>query len=414
MARNILNFVESKAGGVLVPSLGADPTLAPNVNSEGLYINGISKTFDRKRGKVLDKITMHVPKDSFFALLGPSGCGKSTLLRIIAGLEYPDEGEIYLDGKDISKLPAQLRPVNTVFQSFALFPHLTVFENIAFGLRAQGTFNTSSYKIGLIVESLQLSGLEEVYPDQLSGGQQQRVALARALVNEPKVLLLDEPMSHLDDYLKCKVGQDLRDLQERLGTIFIMVTHDREDAMAISNQMAIINKGKIIQHDKPRSIFSKPNCTFVAEFMGKANIFEAKRTDDRSKAFLPFCQVGFQEDIFWDTAWVLINPDTISIQDPIESTSLEGDSPLGTVKATIVQVRYKGYNVELLCKLPNLSPGNQGHSLLQVLTTDHAREWKQGETLSLQIDAKEMVILGEPSSHASGLDKAQAMGSLLI
>jgi spermidine/putrescine transport system ATP-binding protein len=356
-------------------------------------IDNVSKTFDPSRGRVLDRVCLTIEPDSFFALLGPSGCGKSTLLRLIAGLEFPDEGRIILDGEDITTYPPQARPVNTVFQNFALFPHLNAYNNIVFGLKAQKALNSRTEAIVRdTISALQLDGLDKVYPDELSGGQQQRVALARALVNQPKVLLLDEPMSHLDDYLKSKVGQDLLELQRRLRTIFIMVTHDREDSMTVSSDMAILHEGRIVQQDRPRLLFSRPNSAFVAEFMGKANVFRAERDAfDPETARLPFMDVPMGAPVPWESALVLINPDSLMLEPP----SGPGDG-LVDITGRIEQVRYRGYNVELVFSLRNLvsgNPGTQPHSRLQVLTSNHARDWIPGEEVTLYLRPSEILTL---------------------
>jgi ABC-type Fe3+/spermidine/putrescine transport system ATPase subunit len=362
-------------------------------------IENVSKTFDPRRGKVLDRVCLTIEPDSFFALLGPSGCGKSTLLRLIAGLEFPDEGRIILDGTDITKAPPQARPVNTVFQNFALFPHLNVYNNIIFGLKAQKAVNDRT--MGIVadtVSALQLNGLERVFPDELSGGQQQRVALARALVNQPKVLLLDEPMSHLDDYLKSKVAQDLLELQRRLKTIFIMVTHDREDSMTVSSDMAILHGGRIVQQDRPRLLFSRPNSAFVAEFMGKGNVFRAERDGlDPCTVVLPFMSVDMSFPVPWESALVLINPDSLMLEPPADARD-----GLVELSARIDQARYRGYHVELVCSLRNLFSGRPDappFSRVQVLTPNHAREWTPGETVTLYLKPHEILTLESRGGH---------------
>jgi ABC-type Fe3+/spermidine/putrescine transport system ATPase subunit len=364
-------------------------------DDKGLILENISKIYDKDRGKVLDSVNLEIKPRSFFALLGPSGCGKSTLLRIIAGLEYHDSGNVILGDVDVTQFPPQSRPVNMVFQTFALFPHFTVFDNISFGLMAKGMKKTDYTPIVKeAIESLRLSGLENVYPDQLSGGQQQRVALARALVNKPRVLLLDEPMSHLDDYLKAKVGQDLRNLQESLGTIFIMVTHDREDAMAISTDMAILNEGKIAQIGKPKTIFSKPLSTFVARFMGKGNVFPAKKDSKYGNvAHLPFCEVKYDDTLAWDETNVLINPENIRI---LSSGEKLPSSAAVEIKGNFVRARYRGYNVEIVVKVPNGNSNFPGkapeYSHLQILASpgDEA-DWENNALLTLYVDPKEIV-----------------------
>ncbi|MDR1040521.1 MAG: ABC transporter ATP-binding protein [Deltaproteobacteria bacterium] len=398
------NFGSPSAGNSLVHP-AADPVPGP-YPAGSLVIEGVSKTFDSKRGKVLDSVSLTVLPDTFFALLGPSGCGKSTLLRLIAGLEYPDEGRIILDNIDITNAPPQARPVNTVFQSFALFPHLTVYGNIIFGLKAQKALNARNMTIvHETISALQLDGLEKVFPDELSGGQQQRVALARALVNQPKVLLLDEPMSHLDDYLKSKVGQDLQELQRRLKTIFVMVAHDREDSMTISSDMAILHDGRIVQHAPPKRLFSRPNSVFVAEFMGKANVFPARRSETDPWSFeLPFLSVSESQPVLWEKAMMLINPDALRLSPPA------ADVNFSEFKLRIEQARYRGYHVELVCSIDNAFPGMfpdaPSRSKLQVLTADHAREWVPGDDVTLYLDHSEIVILecqGEPAAFADEL-----------
>jgi ABC-type Fe3+/spermidine/putrescine transport system ATPase subunit len=443
-------------------------------SNPGLSIKGVYKTFEPTKGPVLQNINLDVPANSFFALLGPSGCGKSTLLRIIAGLETLDSGSIYLNGVDITRYPANLRKVNTVFQNFALFPHLTVRDNIAFGLKAQGIFEAKKDLFLQTIESLELDGLEYRYPDQLSGGQQQRVALARALVNEPQVLLLDEPMSHLDEYLKSKVSQDLLRLQRKNKTIFLMVTHDREEAMSICNYMAILNKGQIVQKDEPNTLYFSPRSVFVAEFMGKANIYEGSLVD--KSVTLPFYSDG-EAVSSENLGKVLINPEFISVRKqkrvkkanaisrlkkrkaslsipleapadaPIEETLgervlsygmvsngeiLSGPSvetftetlspqsnyyaraPYSPIKfrgkpkksqntielnAVIDEVRYRGYALELSCKINNTV---EGHSLIQVITNTKDPNWKKGDNLVLSIKKKDLKTL-EPDTLEDAL-----------
>ncbi|MCS7229781.1 MAG: ABC transporter ATP-binding protein [Candidatus Kryptonium sp.] len=237
-----------------------------------IEIQGISKSFGDV--KVLNNIWLSINKGEFFSLLGPSGCGKTTLLRIIAGFEKPDVGKIVIDGVDYTSTPPYKRPVNMVFQNYALFPHLNVFENVAFGLRYQ---NIGKYEIKQrVLEALELvkmSGFEKRKPSELSGGQKQRVALARALVLRPKVLLLDEPLNALDPKLRKEMQIELKKLQHEVGITFIFVTHDQEEALSISDRIAVINSGKIEQIGTGYEIFEKPRTEFVANFMGAKNLF---------------------------------------------------------------------------------------------------------------------------------------------
>jgi spermidine/putrescine transport system ATP-binding protein len=221
----------------------------------------------------VDGISVEIPSGSFFALLGPSGCGKTTTLRMIGGFEEPDEGAIYLGDRDVVGLPPYRRDVNTVFQSYALFPHLSIFENVAFGLRRKGV--DGKQVRGRVEEMLRLVGLEVVgrrRPRQLSGGQQQRVALARALVNRPQVLLLDEPLGALDLKLRKQMQLELKQIQHELGLTFVHVTHDQEEAMTMADAIAVMNDGHIEQLGPPTELYERPATAFVAGFLGVSNL----------------------------------------------------------------------------------------------------------------------------------------------
>jgi len=227
-------------------------------------------------GLVLNDISLHIPAGKFFALLGPSGCGKTTLLRLVAGLDSPDQGEIYLDEEEISHLPIHQRPINIVFQNYALFPHLNVFDNVAYSLKIQKLpKNVIEQKVISLLESFGLGSHIYKSTSQLSGGQQQRVALARAIVNEPEVLLLDEPLAALDFKLREKMLLELIELQDKLKTTFIYVTHDQFEALTVADQMAIMNNdGDIEQVGTPKEIYEFPLSSFVAKFVGTTNILQ--------------------------------------------------------------------------------------------------------------------------------------------
>jgi spermidine/putrescine transport system ATP-binding protein len=224
----------------------------------------------------LDGVSLSVERGEFFCLLGPSGCGKTTLLRIVAGLEKPDQGRVRLAGRDVTSTPPQHRPVNMVFQSYALFPHLSVWDNVAFGPRMRRLpENRIAEKVADVLARVRIEDLAHRRPHQLSGGQQQRVALARALVNEPEVLLLDEPLGALDLQLRRQLQAELRQVQRRLGLTFIHVTHDQEEALALSDRIAVMNRGRIEQVGPPREVYERPRTRFVAEFLGNCNLLEA-------------------------------------------------------------------------------------------------------------------------------------------
>jgi spermidine/putrescine ABC transporter ATP-binding subunit len=227
--------------------------------------------------KALNDVSLAFPDGSFFALLGPSGSGKTTLLRSIAGFIEPEEGEILLDGADIAHTPAHRRNIGMVFQNYALFPHMSVFDNIAFGLSVRGASRADmKEKVGRMLELVRLSGMEQRKPRQLSGGQQQRIALARALVTEPRVLLLDEPLGALDKHLRQEMQIELKQIQRAVGITAIFVTHDQEEALTLSDHIAIINEGRLVQVGAPHDIYENPGSVFAAGFLGDANILRGR------------------------------------------------------------------------------------------------------------------------------------------
>ena len=249
-----------------------DPTEKPIIRFEG-----VTKRFGDFTA--VDKLDLKIYRGEFFALLGPSGCGKTTLMRMLAGFETPTEGHILLDGQDVAPIPPNKRPVNMMFQSYALFPHLTVWENIAFGLKREGM---EKDKIeARVSEMLRLTRLEQFAkrkPHQISGGQRQRVALARSLAKAPKLLLLDEPLGALDKKLRQETQFELMDIQEKTGTTFVIVTHDQEEAMTVASRVAVMDHGKLVQVATPAGIYETPNSVYVADFIGDVNIIEGVAT----------------------------------------------------------------------------------------------------------------------------------------
>ena len=229
--------------------------------------------------EVLKNINLEVEEGEFFSLLGPSGCGKTTLLRILAGFEYPSQGEVFFDDANVTSLPPNLRPSNMVFQNYAIFPHINVQRNIEFGLRKENlSKDEMQQRVENALKMVQLEGYENRYSNQLSGGQRQRIALARALVKQPKVLLLDEPLGALDKKLREEMQIELRNLQKSLGITFIFVTHDQEEAMTMSDRVAVMNKGKILQVSPPKELYDFPVNLFVGDFIGDINLFESQIT----------------------------------------------------------------------------------------------------------------------------------------
>jgi spermidine/putrescine transport system ATP-binding protein len=247
----------------------------------GVELRAISKRFGEVTA--VDDVTLAVPAGELFALLGPSGCGKTTLLRLVAGLEWATSGRVRIGGRDVTRIPAHRRPVNLVFQHYALFPHLTVAENVGFGLRylagprrPRPRRAEAAGKVAAALALVRLSGLDRRYPHQLSGGQRQRVALARALALEPEVLLLDEPLAALDQELRQAMQLELKRLQRAVGITFLLVTHDQQEALALSDRVAVMSQGRIEQVGTPREIFERPATAFVATFTGAANLWDAE------------------------------------------------------------------------------------------------------------------------------------------
>src|SRR4051794_14067646 len=253
-------------------------TFAPwsDATAQGLVgFDGVSKRFAGIAA--VERVSLDIFAGEFFALLGPSGCGKTTLLRLLAGFETPDEGRILLDGEDIARMPPYRRPVNMMFQSYALFPHLSVEGNVAFGLKQERLARSEiATRVEEILALVRLEGFAKRKPHQLSGGQRQRVALARSLVKRPRVLLLDEPLAALDKKLREETQFELMDLQRRLGLTFVIVTHDQEEAMTMADRIGVMDQGRLIQVDVPSMVYEQPASRWVAEFIGDVNLIEAR------------------------------------------------------------------------------------------------------------------------------------------
>ena len=248
-----------------------------------IELKGITKEFilDGETKRVLDHLNLYIRKHEFLTLLGPSGCGKTTLLRIIAGFETPTSGQVLMDGKDVVNVPPYQRKVNTVFQRYALFPHMNVAENIAFGMTLRKVSKAEqNKKVGEMLELVGLSGYGKRKVTSLSGGEQQRVAIARALANEPEVLLLDEPLGALDLKKRKEMQIELKRMQQQLGITFVYVTHDQEEALTMSDTVVVMKKGRIQQIGKPQEVYNEPQNHFVADFIGESNIFEAVMPED--------------------------------------------------------------------------------------------------------------------------------------
>ena len=301
-------------------------------------LKNISKDFDGTT--VLKNINLYVRKKEFVTLLGPSGCGKTTTLRIIGGFEYPSEGTVYFEGKDITNLPPYKRRVNTVFQKYALFPHLNVRDNIAFGLKiAKVPRDEINKRVDRMLDLVNLSGYGKRKVDQLSGGQQQRIAIARALVNEPEVLLLDEPLGALDLKLRKEMQLELKSMQQRLGITFIYVTHDQEEALTMSDTVVVMRDGHILQIGDPKRIYDEPANAFVADFIGESNILRGTMVRDELVHFsgydFPCVDSGFGEDVPVD---VVVRPEDIM---------LVGED-IGQISGVVKSVLFKGVHYEMM------------------------------------------------------------------
>lgn len=277
-----------------------------------LEVEGLAKSFDGR--PVLRDVTLSIPDGQFVTLLGPSGCGKTTFLRILAGFEIADRGRVRLGGRDLLALPPHRRPVNTVFQNYALFPHLSVFENVAFGLRSRRLAESELRpRVEEVLATARIGDLRDRRPQELSGGQRQRVALARALVVEPEVLLLDEPMSALDAHLRHDLQMELRRIQREAGITFVLVTHDQDEAIAVSDRILVMNEGRIEQDGPAEEVYERPASRFVAGFLGRANLIEARRGGDRLAA-TDLGDLRLGQDPSWSTGTLAIRPEDIEIR----------------------------------------------------------------------------------------------------
>lgn len=290
---------------------------------------------------VLKKVNFEIEEGKFYTLLGPSGCGKTTILRIIAGFSEASEGDVYFEGKRINDVPANQRQVNTVFQDYALFPHMNVFENVAFGLKIKKLpKNQITEKVQEALRLVRLDGYSNREISEMSGGQRQRVAIARAIVNEPKVLLLDEPLSALDLKLRTDMQYELRELQRRLGITFIFVTHDQEEALAMSDEIFVLNNGEIVQSGTPVDIYDEPINKFVADFIGESNIVNGTMIDDYLVEFVgkqfECVDGGMRKN---EPIEIVIRPEDLSL------TTVEK----GKLKAKVDTQLFRGVHYEIIC-----------------------------------------------------------------
>ena len=337
-----------------------------------IELRNIKKVFDDT--VVVEDFNLTVKRGEFVTFLGPSGCGKTTTLRMIAGFEFPTEGEILLNGEDISHLPPNLRPINTVFQRYALFPHLNVYENVAFGLNLKKLpRHVIREKVEKVLEVVDLEGFEKRKISTLSGGQQQRIAIARAIVNEPDILLLDEPLGALDLKMRKEMQLELKSMHERLGITFIYVTHDQEEALTMSDKIVVMSDGMIQQTGTPEEIYNEPENAFVADFIGESNIFEGKMAASMT---VGFCGAQFPcvDNVPKDTRVdVVVRPEDVIITRP-------GD---GQIRGVVDSAVFKGMYYEITAIL---SDDNE----VVIQSTRNARV---GEEIGMRIDPDSIHVM---------------------
>ncbi|MBZ5737009.1 ABC transporter ATP-binding protein [Nocardioides mangrovi] len=357
---------------------GAARATARTDSFDGLRLENVTKSFGSFTA--VDDLDLDVPRGSFFALLGPSGCGKTTTLRMVAGLETPTSGGITLAGNDITYAKPYKRPVNTVFQSYALFPHLDIHENVAFGLKRRKVGNVDA-QVTEMLELVELESQARKKPAQLSGGQQQRVALARALINKPEVLLLDEPLGALDLKLRRNMQLELKRIQTEVGLTFIHVTHDQEEAMTMADTVAVMNAGVIEQMGAPQELYENPRTTFVANFLGQSNLIGGT-IKSRAADVVTVDMHGVDVSIpaarchaDGDEGWIGIRPEKVLIGDPGEQLDAPGNSIPGGV---VTDVSFVGVSTQYQVRMPW---GQEIQVFAQ--NTGHRRIYRPGESVEL-------------------------------
>ena len=359
-----------------------------------IAIRGLRKEFEG--GSIaVDGIDLDVASGEFFSLLGPSGCGKTTTLRMLAGFEQPTDGQILIDGTDVAQTPPHKRPVNTVFQSYALFPHMDVWKNVEYGLRWAKDVPKGDRKgkVDAALELVEMTEYAERRPNQLSGGQQQRIALARALVLEPSVLLLDEPLGALDAKLRHSLRAQLTSLQRRVGITFVFVTHDQEEALEMSDRLAVMSRGKIMQLGAPREIYQFPRSEFVADFLGVANLMDVQV--ESSSAGVGRVKLGdftldaqIPEGYQAGPGRAVIRPESLHL----EEGELSGDNRL---PAMVERVVYLGSTSQVFVRLPD------GTSVQSLVTNAVQEEpWSSGDACRVRMPAESLHVLEHSEDHA--------------
>ncbi len=381
------------------------PVEAGAGQAAGLQLRGVTKEF--ASFTAVKSLDLDVPVGSFFALLGPSGCGKTTTLRMVAGLETPTSGTITLGGKDITFAKPYRRPVNTVFQNYALFPHLDIYENVAFGLRRRRTKDVDE-TVREMLELVELTSQARKKPAQLSGGQQQRVALARALINNPEVLLLDEPLGALDLKLRRSMQIEIKRIQTEVGLTFVHVTHDQEEAMTMADTIAVMNAGVIEQMGAPGELYDNPRTTFVANFLGQSNLIEGTVQGSEAdfvtvdmqgtSVSIPTDRVHLSEGSrIGERGWVGIRPEKVLVADVGEDLDAPGNSIPGGV---VTDVSFVGVSTQYLVRMP------WGQEL-QIFeqNTGRRRMFRQGESVDVSWRPEYAFLLDHHQDAKAGVDR---------
>ncbi len=363
-----------------------------------IELKNICKAYDGEQ--ILSNIDLYINDHEFITLLGPSGCGKTTTLRIIGGFEYPDEGDVYFDGKRINDLPAHKRNVNTVFQKYALFPHMNVYDNIAFGLTiAKVNKQEIRKRVSEMLELVNLKGFEKRNVNLLSGGQQQRVAIARALINHPRVLLLDEPLGALDLKLRKDMQVELKNIQAKTGITFIYVTHDQEEALSMSDTVVVMANGKIQQIGTPTDIYNEPINAFVADFIGESNIIDGIMLDDYSVRFAKHTfkclDKGFDKN---EPVDVVVRPEDVDVV-PVEKGMLSGK---------VTSVTFKGVHYEIIVEIDGFK--------WMIQTTDYVAPeaeigvYVEPDAIHIMKKSEFSGMFGDYSSFSDELEKLSDLG----
>jgi spermidine/putrescine transport system ATP-binding protein len=373
-----------------------EQTVSPDIDQGGdLRLVNVTKSF--ADFVAVDDLTLTVPGGSFFALLGPSGCGKTTTLRMVAGLEEPTAGELFIGDDDITRLKPYKRPVNTVFQSYALFPHLTIFDNVAFGLRRRGVGDVNQ-QVHDMLELVELSDFAARKPAQLSGGQQQRVALARALINRPGVLLLDEPLGALDLKLRRQMQIELKRIQTDVNTTFVHVTHDQEEAMTMADTIALMNRGVIEQMGAPEELYENPKTTFVANFLGQSNLVMSEVTSRGGELTTINCHgqkvvaPSDRDHSDGKRGWLGVRPEKMSISPSDERR----DGDINALDGGVVSdVSFIGVSTQYLVEMP----WGQEVMVFEQNTGQH-RRFRSGDQVALSWHPSHSFVL-DPEQDAS-------------